>query len=59
MIQIRKDPFKSNYKLLINGREKEGIKTSKNRKYLLIIHKQLMMFIRNWKTIIQQRKGEC
>ena len=59
MIQIRKDPFKSNYKLLINGREKEGIKTSKSRKYLLIIHKQLMMFMRNWKTIIQQRKGEC
>ena len=59
MIQIRKDPFKSNYKLLINGREKEGIKTSKNRKYLLIIHKQLMMFMRNWKTIIRERKGEC
>ena len=59
MIQLGKDPFKSNYKLLINGREKEGIKTSKNRKHLLIIHKQLMMFMRNWKTLIRERKGEC
>ena len=31
----------------------------KMQKHSLIIYKQLMMFIKNWKTIIQQRKGDC
>ena len=39
-----KDPFKSSmYQLLINGRRKVWIKKNK---YLLIIHKQLMMFMK-------------
>ena len=54
-----KDPFESKYQLLITGREKVGIKTLKNSKPLLSIHKQLMMFMKIWQTIIQQRKGEC
>ena len=54
-----KDPFQSKYQLLIIGRGKVGIKTLKNSKALLIIHKQLMMFMKIWQTIIQQRKGEC
>ena len=38
-----KDPFKSSkYQLLINGRGKVWIKN----KYLFIIHKQLMMFMK-------------
>ena len=54
-----KDPFESKYQLLIIGRGKVEIKTLKNSKALLIIHKQLMMFMKIWQTIIQQRKGEC
>ena len=34
-----KDPFESKYKLLINGREKVGIKKQKIQKYSFIIHK--------------------
>ena len=51
-----KDPFESKYQLLINGREKVDFKP---QKHSLIIHKQLMMFMKIQKTIIQQRKGEC
>ena len=54
-----KDPFESKYQLLIIGRGKVEIKTLKNSKALLIIHKQLTMFRKIWQTIIQQRKGEC
>ena len=54
-----KDPFESKYQLLIIGRGKVEIKTLKNSKALLIIHKQLTMFMKIWQTIIQQRKGEC
>ena len=49
---IVKDPFESKYQLLINRREKVGIKKLKNPK-ALIIHKQLKMFMKIWKTIIQ------
>ena len=38
-----KDPFESKYQLLINGREKVGIKKLKNPKHSLIINKQSMM----------------
>ena len=41
-----KNPFESKYQLLINGREKVGIKISKNLKASLIIDKQLMMFMK-------------
>ena len=40
-----KDPFESKYQLLINGREKVGIKKLKNPK-ALIIHKQLIIFMK-------------
>ena len=53
-----KDPFKSKYQLLINKREKVGIENLKNPKaftdYLL-----LTMLMEIWKTIIQQKKGQC
>ena len=53
--------LESKYQLFIDGREKVGIKNLKIQKRLLIIHKQLMMFMmmKIWKTITQQRKGEC
>ena len=54
-----KDPFKSKYQLLINRREKVGIENLKNPKHSLIIHEKLMMFMKTWKTIIQQRNEEC
>ena len=45
------DPFESKYQLLINGREKVGTEILKKvQKHSLIIHKQLLMFI---KIIIQ------
>ena len=31
----------------------------KIQKHSLIIQKQLMMFMKIWKTVIKQRKGEC
>ena len=47
-----KDPFESKYQLLIKGREK----VRKIQKHSLIIHKQFMIPMKIWKTIIQQRK---
>ena len=48
-----KDPFESQYQLLLNGREIIGIKILKNsKKHSLIIYKQLMMFMKVWKTLI-------
>ena len=43
--------------LLTKREEKVGIEYLK--RHSLIIHKQLMMFMKIQKTIIQQRKGEC
>ena len=43
--QYIKDPFKSNNQLLINEREKSEIK-KKMQKYLLIIHKRFVMFMK-------------
>ena len=40
------DPFKSNYQLLINEGEKVGIENLKIRRHSMIIHKQLMMFMK-------------
>ena len=54
-----KDPFESKYQLIINGREKVEVQILKIQKHLLIIQKQFMMFMKIWKTIIQQKKGEC
>ena len=51
-----KDPFESKYQLFLNGREKVGIE--KIQRHSLTIHKQLMMFMKISKTIIQQRKRE-
>ena len=51
-----KDPFKSKYQLLINRREKVKVKKLKIQKHSLIILKQLMMFMKIWKTMIQQKK---
>ena len=51
--------YRSKYQLFINGREKIGIEILKNpENHSVIIHKQLMMFLKIWKTIIQHRKGE-
>ena len=52
------DLFESKYQLLNNGREKVGIENLKNLK-AFIDYSQTMMFMKIWKTIIQQRKGEC
>ena len=41
--------------MLINGREEVGIENLQNPK-TLIIHENLMMFMKIWKIIIQQRK---
>ena len=41
-----KDPLESKYQLLIIGREKVGTKELKNQKHSLIIHKQLMIFVK-------------
>ena len=41
-----RDPFKSKYQLIINGREKVKIKKLKIQKHTLVIHEQLMMFIK-------------
>ena len=43
----------------INGREKAGIEKLKNEKHSLIIHKQLIIFMKIQKIIIQQEWGEC
>ena len=44
--------YRSKYQLFINGREKIGIEILKNPKnHSVIIHKQLMMFLKIWKTI--------
>ena len=48
-----KDPFESKYQLLINGREKVGLKKLKNPKTFIDFHKQLMMFMKIQKTVIQ------
>ena len=52
-----KDSLKSKYQLFLNGREK--VEIEKIQRHSLIIHKQLMMFMKISKTIIQQRKREC
>ena len=54
-----KEPFESKYRLLITGREEVLTKILKIQKHSLIINKQLMMFMKIWKFIIQQRKVEC
>ena len=53
-----KDPFKSKYQLLINKREKVGIENLKNPK-AFTDYLQLTMLMEIWKTIIQQKKGQC
>ena len=53
------DPFESKYQLLVNGREKVGIKRLKFQKHSLIIQKELIMSMKIWKTLIQQRKVMC
>ena len=53
-----RDTSESKYQLLINGREKLVIENLKIQKHSLVIHKQLMMFMKIFNTLIQQRKGE-
>ena len=53
-----KDPFKSKCQLLINGREKVGIKKLQSPKAFIDYSQKLIMFMKIWKAIIQQRKGE-
>ena len=54
-----KDPSKSKYPLLINELEKQEVKIQKIQKHSLIILKQLIMFMKILKTLIQQRKVGC
>ena len=53
-----KDPFELKYQLLINWREKVGIKKIKKSKYLFIITKQLMMFMKICKTLYSNKEKE-
>ena len=41
-----KDPFEPMYQLIINGKEKLGIKHKKIQRHLVIIHKQLLMSVK-------------
>ena len=41
-----KDPFESKYQLLINRRQKVGVKRLEIQRHSLIIHKQLLMFMK-------------
>ena len=41
-----KDPFKSKYQVLINGKENVGIKKLKIQRHSSIAHIQLMMFMK-------------
>ena len=54
-----KDPFESKYQLLINGREKVGIKKFKNSKAFIDYSQAIDMFMKIWKTIVGRRKGKC
>ena len=54
-----KDAFKSKYQLLINGREKVGIKTFKNPKPFIDYSQTIDNVYENFKTIIQQRNEKC
>ena len=54
-----KDPFESKYQLLINGKERVGIEILKNPKTFIDYSQTIDMFMKIWKTVIQQRKGEC
>ena len=54
-----KDPFKSKYWLLNNGRRKVGIKNLKNPKAFIGYSQTIDDVYEIWKTIIQRRKGEC
>ena len=44
---------------LVTKEKKWKLKNQKIRKHSMIIHKQMMMFMKIWKTIMKQRKGEC
>ena len=52
-----KDTFELKHYLLINGGEKVGIKKLKNPERFTDYSQT--MFMKIYKTIIQQRKGEC
>ena len=54
-----KDPFESKYQLLINGRERVGIENLKNPRVFIDYSQTIDDVMKIWKTIIQQRKGEC
>ena len=53
-----KEPIESKYRLLITGREEVLTKKLKIQNHSLITRKQVIMFMKIWKFIIQQRKGE-
>ena len=54
-----KDPFESKYQLLIDGRKKVRLDNLKHPKAFIDYSQKMMMMVKIWKTIIQQRKGEC
>ena len=53
-----KEPIESKYRLLITGREEVLTKKLKIQNHSLIIRKQVIMFMKIWKFVIQKRKGE-
>ena len=53
-----KEPIESKYRFLITEREEVLTKKLKIQNHSLIIRKQVIMFMKIWKFIIQQRKGE-
>ena len=53
---MRQDPFESKYEFFINGREKAGIEKLKNEKHSLIIHKQLIIFMKIQKIIYNKKE---
>ena len=54
-----KDPFKSKYQLLINGRQEVGIKRLKNPKAFIDYSQTIDDIYEKLKEYFQQRKEKC
>ena len=54
-----KDPIESKYQLLINGRKKVGIEDLKDSEAFIDYPQTIIVSTKIWKTISQQRRGEC
>ena len=54
-----KDPIESKYQLLINGRKNVGIEDLKDSEAFIDYPQTIIVSTKIWKTISQQRRGEC